>query len=143
MSDSTSASPSYEAMHSRLKHRKGLARRLPCVDCGAPARHWSYDHKDPNELTSPTGREYSANPEHYQPRCRSCHHELDKRYRQSGIPRLHALATELEPQIRGAAYERERARTFGDVEKMMQWDAELDRLTAPLRTPRADMKRRA
>lgn len=143
MSDSTSTRPTYEAMHSRLNYRKGLARRQPCIDCGEPARQWSYDHLDPNELTSPSGLEYSTDPDRYQPRCRPCHHKLDADYRRSGIPRLHSLAKDLEPQIRAAAYERERARTFGDFAKMMRWDEELDRLTAPLQTDRSDMKRRA
>lgn len=143
MPDTTTDQPTYEAMHSRLNYRQGLARRHPCVDCGAPARHWSYDHQDPNELTSPKGLEYSTNPKHYQPRCRTCHHDLDKRYRRSGIPRLHSLAKELEPQIRTAVYERERARKFGDFAKMVRWDEELDKLIDQLQTARADMKRRA
>lgn len=143
MPDRTTEAPSYAAMHGRLNHRRGRARRHSCVDCGQPARHWSYDHADPNELTSPTGLEYSTNLDHYQPRCRPCHEAFDKAYRKTGIPRLHALARDLEPQIRAAVYERERARTYGDFAKMTRWDQELDRLTAPLQTARANIKRRA
>ncbi|WP_292988369.1 hypothetical protein [Mycobacterium sp.] len=143
MTDPTTNSTSYAATHARLTHRRGRARRQRCIDCGAPARHWSYDHQDPNELTSPAGLEYSLDLDHYEPRCQPCHQTFDARYRKSGIPRLHALAAELEPQIRAAVYERERARAHGDFVKMTHWDTELDRLTAPLQTARADRKLRA
>lgn len=143
MADTTSQAPSYAAMHSRINHRLGLARRRPCVDCGQPARQWSYDHSDPDELTSPTGLEYSTDPDHYQPRCRECHDKFDAKYRRSGIPRLHALARELEPQIREAVYQRNKVRKLNDVAAVDYWDTELERLTAPLRTARSERKRRA
>lgn len=136
MSDATT--PSYAAMHSRINHRRGLARRRDCVDCGQPARHWSYDHADPNEITSPTGLEYSSDPAHYDPRCRTCHDSFDQRYRKAGIPRLHALAAALEPQIRAAIVERERVRKRNDLAAIAYWDDELERLTAPLETARAE-----
>jgi hypothetical protein len=42
----------------------------PCVVCGEPATHRSYDGLDPNERRDPhTGRPYSVDMAHYQPLC--------------------------------------------------------------------------
>jgi hypothetical protein len=42
----------------------------PCVVCGAPATHRSYDGLDPNEQRDPhTGRTYSIDLARYQPLC--------------------------------------------------------------------------
>jgi len=42
----------------------------PCVVCGDPATHRSYDGLDPNERRDPhTGRSYSVDMAHYQPLC--------------------------------------------------------------------------
>lgn len=42
----------------------------PCVVCGEPATHRSYDGLDPNEQRDPhTGRSYSTDSAHYQPVC--------------------------------------------------------------------------
>jgi hypothetical protein len=42
----------------------------PCVVCGEPASHRSYDGLDPNEQRDPhTGRAYSTDMAHYQPLC--------------------------------------------------------------------------
>jgi hypothetical protein len=42
----------------------------PCVVCGQPSTHRSYDGLDPNEQRDPhTGRSYSINMSHYAPRC--------------------------------------------------------------------------
>lgn len=74
----------YSQMHSRLRKDYGPASRHRCVDCGSPALHWSYDHCDPNELYATeeriTGIAYSANADHYVPRCVPCHkrYDLDK-----------------------------------------------------------------
>ena len=35
------------------------------------------DGQDPGELVSPKGYSYSAKPEHYQPRCATCHGRYD------------------------------------------------------------------
>jgi hypothetical protein len=48
-----------------------------CVDCGEPASGWSYDHEDQNELTTPAGHPYSADPTHYAARCTKCHKKFD------------------------------------------------------------------
>jgi hypothetical protein len=46
------------------------ARMTPCTVCGEPATHRRYDGLDPDERRDPhTGRTYSANMAHYQPRC--------------------------------------------------------------------------
>lgn len=74
---------SYHGMHTRLR-RLGPARLKTCVDCGDEAAHWSYDHKDPDELIEPPergGKPYSVKMEHYEPRCRSCHATFDNRAR--------------------------------------------------------------
>lgn len=42
----------------------------PCVVCGEPATHRSYDGLDPNERRDPyTGRSYSVDMARYQPLC--------------------------------------------------------------------------
>jgi hypothetical protein len=46
------------------------ARLTPCAVCGEPATHHRYDGLDPDEQRDPhTGRAYSTNMAHYQPRC--------------------------------------------------------------------------
>ena len=48
----------------------GTAPITPCVMCGEPATHRSYDGLDPNERRDPhTGRSYSTDLAHYQPLC--------------------------------------------------------------------------
>lgn len=65
----------HRAAHERVKARRGKASQYACVDCGVPARHWSYDHLDPNEIHS--DRPYSPDPAHYEPRCVPCHKRFD------------------------------------------------------------------
>lgn len=71
----------YSAAHGRVRKERGKASRYPCVDCGARAKHWSYDHADPDERTSSVertmGLAFSLNIEHYQPRCVPCHKRYD------------------------------------------------------------------
>lgn len=68
----------YRTIHQRLKRIIGSARTMQCADCGErPAVHWSYDHQDPDERTSPDGVPYSIKPNYYQPRCASCHKFYD------------------------------------------------------------------
>lgn len=59
----------YRTAHVRLTRSRGPASGYLCVDCGDQAREWSYDHGDPNELTSDRGAPYSPDPDRYQPRC--------------------------------------------------------------------------
>jgi hypothetical protein len=66
----------YAGMHHRVRATLGLAKLLACADCGAPARHWSYDRTDPNEKQSELGP-YSTDLAHYEPRCVPCHKRFD------------------------------------------------------------------
>ncbi|NVN52269.1 hypothetical protein [Mycolicibacterium hippocampi] len=75
---------SYFAIHYRLRSARGSARDQPCVDCGQPARHWSYSGDCPSEKPrrrNAAGRvispPYCTHPNHYEPRCISCHHRHD------------------------------------------------------------------
>lgn len=70
----------YRSAHDRVRKARGLASDYACVDCGGSAIQWSYDHQDPDELIEPDDpkrKPYSANPEHYEPRCRPCHWRKD------------------------------------------------------------------
>lgn len=67
----------YTAAHDRVRRRRGPAKSHACIDCGAPARHWSYNHRDPNERLHPDGYAYSADPAMYDPRCVPCHKRFD------------------------------------------------------------------
>lgn len=70
----------YEVAHRKVMRARGKAKYWPCVDCDAPASDWSYDHSDPDELTEERFvngvlaqvKTYSANPDHYSPKCRKC-----------------------------------------------------------------------
>lgn len=69
---------SYGYAHQCVQREKGRARDRMCVDCGGQAADWSYDGSDPDELTEPeSGKRYSFNPDHYQPRCHDCHATFD------------------------------------------------------------------
>lgn len=67
---------SYGSAHCRVRSDRGPASDHACVDCQGPARQWSYAHGDPDELVE-NGLRYSVRPEHYEPRCISCHMLLD------------------------------------------------------------------
>ena len=75
----------YHTLHDRLDEDRGRASEHACVDCGAPAQHWSYDHADLDELVGQNprstafGLSYSLKPEHYDPRCVPCHRRFDRR----------------------------------------------------------------
>ncbi|BBX69012.1 hypothetical protein MPSYJ_24730 [Mycolicibacterium psychrotolerans] len=74
---------SYNAIHYRLRSARGSARDHPCVDCEQPAKHWSFSGC---EAEKPRRRDaagrvvsppYCCHPEHYEPRCVSCHLRKD------------------------------------------------------------------
>ena len=71
----------YGAAHGRVRSDRGDVAAMACRDCGSPARHWSYDHDDPDEMVSDdprtAGIAYSLNPDHYSPRCVPCHKRFD------------------------------------------------------------------
>jgi hypothetical protein len=73
----------YLGAHDRLRRDRGRAKEHQCVDCGDQAEQWSYDHADPDELSGTQGTKgttpypYSLKPEHYDPRCKSCHVAFD------------------------------------------------------------------
>lgn len=122
----------YQIAHSELRQHRGNADQHTCVDCTAPAQEWSYDYNDPDEVRCSSGTRYSLNPDHYQPRCTSCHRTRDHQERQA---ELLAAATTLEPQIiKAAIIERGRARKRMDRDAEDHWDDELERLTAQLLT---------
>lgn len=66
----------YDAVHWRLRRKKGRASERDCVDCGGQAQHWSYDGLDPKQLNQGV-LAYSLNPGHYFPRCVPCHGAYD------------------------------------------------------------------
>lgn len=79
----------YHTAHTRIHSNRGPASAHPCVDCGAPAEEWSYNHSGRYELTEvrhiqsrTTTVTYSTDPAEYDPRCRPCHRRQDS---------LHAL----------------------------------------------------
>lgn len=79
-----SAVVAYTGMHTRLNRERGKASSHACVDCGQPAREWSYDHDDPDEVRGVhrgTPVVYSLDVARYSPRCSSCHNDLDRRPR--------------------------------------------------------------
>jgi hypothetical protein len=79
--------PTYDAAHKRVRRAFGKATTHTCVDCGVPAYAWSYNHRDPNEVTAErrnhggTGSlgvvQFSADPKYYEARCASCHTAFD------------------------------------------------------------------
>ncbi|HQW73901.1 MAG TPA: hypothetical protein PLG46_07390 [Ornithinibacter sp.] len=74
----------YAAAHDRVRSDRGLVQQYPCIDCGTAAQHWSYNHDDPDELEqeglSAQPVAYSIHPEHYSPRCITCHRRFDVRH---------------------------------------------------------------
>jgi hypothetical protein len=81
--------PGYAAAHLRVRRARGSASQHPCVDCGTPARDWSYDGRDPDELVAvERGYEvrYSVNPEHYVARCLTCHVRYDVLHGKRSMP---------------------------------------------------------
>ncbi len=76
----------YNAIHQRLYVDRGSAADFDCVDCGHPAKQWSYDRADPNEMVDPKIGPYSLDLMHYEPRCVSCHKRFDLAYDEPSNP---------------------------------------------------------
>lgn len=72
----TGEAASYETLHQRVRHARGSAKKLSCVDCGGIAAHWSYNNSGVQERVSPKGR-YSLDIDQYEPRCVPCHSRFD------------------------------------------------------------------
>lgn len=69
----------YVGAHFRVRRERGPASQHSCIECGKPATEWSYDHNDINELHDDVRHcTYSADPEHYDPRCKTCHNRFDQ-----------------------------------------------------------------
>lgn len=71
----------YIGAHKRVYRKHGSAKQHECADCSAPADQWSYNHDDPierTELVNGTTVAFSTDPNHYSPRCFSCHTKLDR-----------------------------------------------------------------
>lgn len=61
--------PGYNGAHYRVRVHRGDACNYECVDkCGKTAQQWS-------QIRGTTG----FDPEHYEPRCKSCHNKYDWR----------------------------------------------------------------
>lgn len=71
----------YTAAHERCRRDRGRVQEHQCIDCGAPAQHWSYNHNDRDERLayglSARPVAYSLDPMHYDPRCVPCHKRFD------------------------------------------------------------------
>jgi hypothetical protein len=79
----------YQAAHLRVASLYGKASSHQCTDCHGQAAEWSYRHDDPDECVDGTGRSYSPDPSHYEPRCVSCHRRFDAaRRRQEVMPNV-------------------------------------------------------
>lgn len=70
--------PGYQAAHLRAESIKGKASSHLCADCGEAALDWSYTHGCPSEMRGGNGLPYCPHPDHYVPRCRSCHRQFDR-----------------------------------------------------------------
>lgn len=76
----TSEDITYGGAHMRTLSVRGPASAHPCADCGGPAEQWSYRNWCESEMQGMNGGSicsYCPHPEHYDPRCRSCHRTFD------------------------------------------------------------------
>ena len=67
----------YVQVHFRLRRTKSNASAFSCVDCGAQAAEWAYDHSDPDERLHLGKYAYSTDMDRYSPMCRRCHRRMD------------------------------------------------------------------
>lgn len=96
--------PTYGARHRRVEAAKGKANGHSCIDgCGRQAQDWTQIH-------GTTGLE----PEHYEPRCRSCHRRYDGHTRLTDEEQQEVLAS-------FGASNRELARRFGVSESTIRY----------------------
>jgi hypothetical protein len=72
----------YDRRHDMVRNTRGPAKLHPCHDCGGEAKDWSQIHGTDGE-----------HPDHYAPRCRSCHSKYDnvaREFTQKGRPATEA-----------------------------------------------------
>ena len=73
--------PGYTAAHARVRRVRGSASDHICVDCGGPAREWSYNHQAEEELVEEQRNgsmlTYTTDLDCYEPRCAKCHDVFD------------------------------------------------------------------
>lgn len=70
----------YQAVHSKLRNRRGRASTYDCESCGNAAEDWAYDHNDPAAqvaIVNGYPLTFSQNIWHYKPLCRRCHTAFD------------------------------------------------------------------
>lgn len=80
----------YGVVHYLLRKARGAASEHQCIECGRPARHWAYDHRDVFERIDENAIPpmlFSVNFDHYQPMCQECHKALDNAHAGSGAGR--------------------------------------------------------
>lgn len=120
----------YLQAHRVVVKLKGRAKTHTCVMCDNRADHWSYNHTDPNPLRTDDGRPYSNNPDHYRPRCATCHQRFDamQRILAESDTDIHAL----EAELRNAVAQQRKARSERDLQAYDYWRNEVDRLVVPL-----------
>jgi hypothetical protein len=77
--DLSNAEITYQALHRRIRRRRGNASQYTCTDCPAQATDWSQVH-------GTDGLDLDAD---YAPRCRSCHirYDADARLNESSRQR--------------------------------------------------------
>lgn len=68
---------SYNAVHRRITARRGRAAEHTCRHCGGAAKHWAYDHTDPDERHDTDCGPYSLDVDRYLPLCVACHRIFD------------------------------------------------------------------
>jgi hypothetical protein len=90
----------YRDTHKRLREARGPASGHTCACCGVMARHWSYDRQAPDERWCHIGP-YSADLDHYQPVCASCHVHRDP-------PRTESQKLAVQQSLRPAVQARRR-----------------------------------
>ena len=60
--------------HKALRAERGSASAHPCVDCGKPAKEWSWDKGSGDNFGNSA---FGDSFDEYSPRCQSCHRRLD------------------------------------------------------------------
>lgn len=85
----------YDAAHRRADKQFGRAKTHSCAHCGGAASDWAYDHEDEDRLIcADSGLEYSLDPSHYIPLCKSCHRRFDFAWRTERGPGLRSGRTD-------------------------------------------------